>query len=214
MIAEKWRPYIYVYFFLVYLAGAIGLSFFSELFYPLTPFNLISSAILVILCQKGFEAKMILYIFAIGALAWFIEGVGVSTGLIFGVYTYGDTLGWKVWDVPVLIGLNWVMLVYNAQQFMVFYVQETKPIIVNTLVATSLVMLDILMELVAPVVDFWSFTDGYAPLQNFIGWWVVGFILSSISLKSFTKYPNYISSYFFFLQWLFFAALTILSRLD
>ncbi len=214
MIAEKWRPYIYVYFFLVYLAGAIGLSFFSELFYPLTPFNLISSAILVMLCQKGFEAKMLLYILGVGILAWFIEGVGVSTGLIFGVYTYGDTLGWKIWNVPVLIGLNWVMLVYNAQQFIVFYVQERKPIIVNSLVATGLVMLDILMEIVAPVVDFWSFTDGYAPLQNFIGWWVVGFILSSISLKSFTKYPNYISSYFFLLQWLFFAALTIFSRLD
>ncbi len=214
MITEKWHPYLYVYFFLVYLVGAIGLSFFSEWFYSLTPFNLISSAIIVFLCQKGFERRMLFYIFGIGVLAWFIEGVGVSTGLIFGHYTYGETLGLKIWNVPILIGLNWVMLVYNAQQFIVYYVQETKPVIVNILVATSLVMLDILMELVAPVVDFWTFTDGYAPLQNFVGWWVVGYILSAISLKAFTKYSNFISPYFFLLQWLFFAALTVLSRLD
>jgi len=214
MIDQKWRPYLYVYFFLVYLVGAIGLAFYSELFYPLTPFNLISSAILVFLSQKRFEKNMWLYILAVGVLAWFFEGVGVSTGLIFGHYTYGDTLGFKIWNVPVLIGLNWVMLVYNAQQFIVYYVQETKPVIVNILVATSLVMLDILMELVAPVVDFWSFTDGYAPLQNFVGWWVVGYILSALSLKAFSKHANFISPYFFFLQWLFFAALTVLSRLD
>jgi putative membrane protein len=214
MITEKWRPYLYIYFFLVYLVGAIGLSFFSEWFYPLTPFNLISSAILVLLCQKGFDRIMWLYILAVGVFAWFIEGVGVSTGLIFGHYTYGETLGFKIWNVPILIGLNWVMLVYNAQQFIVYYVQETKPVIVNLLVATSLVMLDILMEFVAPVVDFWSFNDGFAPLQNFVGWWIVGYILSALSLKVFTRYTNFISPYFFFLQWLFFAALTVLSRLD
>ena len=214
MIAEKWRPYLCFYFFLVYLVGAVGLSFFSDSFYPLTPFNLVSSAFIVFLCQKGFERSMLLYILGVGILAWFIEGIGVSTGLIFGHYSYGDTLGFKIWNVPVLIGINWVMLIYNAQQFIVYYVQETKPIVVNALVATGLTMLDILMELVAPVVDFWSFTDGYAPIQNFIGWWVVGYILSTISLKAFTKHPNFISPYFFFLQWLFFAALTVLSRLD
>ena len=40
------------------------------------------------------------------------EAVGVSTGLPFGEYSYADTLGPTVLDVPVVVPLAWTMIAY------------------------------------------------------------------------------------------------------
>ena len=40
------------------------------------------------------------------------EILGVNYGLIFGKYDYGDNLGLKLLGVPLLIGLNWVVLTF------------------------------------------------------------------------------------------------------
>src|SRR5690606_27651627 len=50
---------------------------------------------------------------AIVYLAGFaIEAVGVATGSIFGTYSYSDVLGPKLLDTPLIIGINWLMLIY------------------------------------------------------------------------------------------------------
>ena len=52
-------------------------------------------------------------IFAFIFLAGFVvEMIGTNSGLIFGGYTYGPTLGLKVGETPVLMGLNWIMMIY------------------------------------------------------------------------------------------------------
>ena len=40
------------------------------------------------------------------------EAVGVRTGLPFGDYTYADTLGPEVLDVPLVVPLAWTMMAY------------------------------------------------------------------------------------------------------
>jgi uncharacterized membrane protein len=42
------------------------------------------------------------------------EAVGVSTSVPFGEYSYADTLGWQLVDVPVVVPLAWVMMSYPA----------------------------------------------------------------------------------------------------
>jgi putative membrane protein len=42
------------------------------------------------------------------------EAVGVATGVPFGSYAYGDDLGPKVLDVPVLVPMAWTMFAYPA----------------------------------------------------------------------------------------------------
>ena len=49
----------------------------------------------------------LLLIFLIGM---FSEFIGVNYGVIFGEYIYGNNLGFKLFGVPFLIGLNWVIL--------------------------------------------------------------------------------------------------------
>lgn len=43
-----------------------------------------------------------------------LEALGVSTSAIFGSYSYSDQLGPKVFEVPLVIGLAWVMFSYLA----------------------------------------------------------------------------------------------------
>ena len=47
--------------------------------------------------------------FAVGVS---VEIMGINTGILFGDYTYGDVLGFKLRDVPVLIGVNWFIIIY------------------------------------------------------------------------------------------------------
>jgi putative membrane protein len=43
-----------------------------------------------------------------------LEVVGVKTGLIFGEYKYGSTLGIKLFEVPLIIGFNWVFVILGS----------------------------------------------------------------------------------------------------
>jgi putative membrane protein len=43
-----------------------------------------------------------------------VEAAGVATGVPFGAYAYGDSLGTKVLGVPVVIPLAWTMMGYPA----------------------------------------------------------------------------------------------------
>ena len=41
-----------------------------------------------------------------------------------------------------------------------------------------MVMLDAVIEPIAPVLDFWEFDGGKAPLKNYLGWVLVAFPLN------------------------------------
>ncbi|MFN2335752.1 MAG: carotenoid biosynthesis protein, partial [Bacteroidales bacterium] len=56
--------------------------------------------------------QVILTGIAIAVTSFLIEAVGVNTGRIFGTYTYGKALGPALWNTPVIIGLNWFLLIY------------------------------------------------------------------------------------------------------
>lgn len=47
-------------------------------------------------------------------ISYVVEELGVRTGLVFGRYHYGDLLGIKLGNVPVLIPFGWFMMIYPA----------------------------------------------------------------------------------------------------
>ena len=51
--------------------------------------------------------RFFIFAFSIGFL---VEVIGVNYGIIFGNYTYGKVLGFKVLNVPLMIGVNWFFL--------------------------------------------------------------------------------------------------------
>ena len=54
------------------------------------------------------EAAILASIFIFG---YSVELIGIKTGLLFGEYSYDTALGFKLLDVPLIIGLNWVIIV-------------------------------------------------------------------------------------------------------
>ena len=140
---------------LIYLTGFIGIVASKNPidFLSLTPLNLgISAILLFINHQKGFQNQVFIFIL-IGILAYFIEVLGVNTGVIFGEYAYGKTLGWKIFNTPLMIGVNWILLTY-ATVYSLEKLIQTKWILA---LCSSLVLvtLDFLIEPIAITYDFW-----------------------------------------------------------
>jgi putative membrane protein len=151
----------------------IGISYGNkEFFLAFTPINLFISFVLLFINQVQLEKPELnaaLIIFFIGMIS---EILGVNYGLIFGDYVYLDNLGFKVLGVPVLIGVNWIILTFITGS-MSSYIIKNKYIAALT-GAILMILLDLIIEPVAPLLGFWIFDLPTVPLQNYIGWFVIG----------------------------------------
>ena len=158
---------------LFHICGMIGISYGNkEFFLAFTPINLFISFVLLFINQVQLEKSELnaaLIIFFIGMIA---EILGVNYGLIFGDYVYLDNLGFKVLGVPVLIGVNWIILTFITGS-MSSYIIKNKYIAAIT-GAILMILLDLIIEPVAPLLGFWIFDLPTVPLQNYIGWFVIG----------------------------------------
>ena len=158
---------------LFHLCGLIGISFGNkEWFISFTPINLFISFVLLFINQKELEIKnifTILFIFLIGMIA---ETLGVNYGIIFGEYNYLDNLGYKVLGVPIMIGVQWIILTFITGSFSsyIFGHSKFKSILFG---AVLMVLLDVLIEPVAPQMGFWVFENLTAPIKNYIGWLII-----------------------------------------
>ncbi|WP_420388455.1 carotenoid biosynthesis protein [Roseivirga sp.] len=163
----------------MHLAGAIGLSFpqTRELFQMLTPLNLLATAAIVLHFEKEKSVRYILFIMTVFLMGFFVEVAGVKTGAIFGYYTYGPTLGPKFLDVPLAIGINWVILIYSTN-LLARNVTKSKyyPILLGAVLMTAI---DIIIEPVAVKFDFWTWESSYIPIRNYVGWFVASLIMHS-----------------------------------
>lgn len=158
---------------LFHICGMIGISYGNkEFFLAFTPINLFISFVLLFINQVQLEKSELnaaLIIFFIGMIS---EILGVNYGLIFGDYVYLDNLGFKVLGVPVLIGVNWIILTFITGS-MSSYIIKNKYIAALT-GAILMILLDLIIEPVAPLLGFWIFDLPTVPLQNYIGWFVIG----------------------------------------
>lgn len=174
---KKYIPFILI---VLHVVGLYGLnSSASDWFLSLTPLNLLITFIAsLLLVSKGEPSSLIpmLIIAFVGGFA--AEYVGVHTGILFGDYSYGDGLGPKWEGIPWAIGMNWSMLILITRSLANRIVKSTWTQVL--LAAILMVLLDLLIEPVAPALDYWSFEGGLAPLSNYVGWLLVAFTLHAI----------------------------------
>ena len=160
---------------LFHISGILGIIYGdARWFVEATPINLTLSFILLLGQWNGDQKffGMVFLCFFVGMAA---EWLGVNKGLIFGAYQYGSMLGPKFMGVPWLIGANWVIVVVCSA---VVAQQLAENIWVRAVLATGLmIFLDALIEPIAPILDFWTFEGGHAPMQNYLGWFGVAFPL-------------------------------------
>ena len=73
------------------------------------PWNLSGWAVALFLWTLPIAVFLIA--FAIGFSA---ELIGVHSGMLFGNYSYGNNLGLKLAEVPLIIGINWGVLAVTS----------------------------------------------------------------------------------------------------
>lgn len=194
---------------ILHTVGLVGMHFevLEPLFKMLTPVNLMLSSVIVLLYHKEWNARFFLLFFVVFAFGWTIEWVGVHSGVLFGEYEYGSTLGWKIDQIPLLMGLNWWILIYSISKML------QGPDFANWLKAllgaALMVFLDLFMEPVAVRYDFWTWYGETVPLQNYITWFVASFLLFLWVIPRIGKSRNPVASGLYWTQLLFFAGFAL-----
>lgn len=179
---------------LFHTIGLIGILFFEEKFFiQATPYNLLLMFGLLIWTQKNknfFYYSFLLLCIIIGIT---VEIIGVNTGLLFGKYSYGKVLGITLKAVPLVIGINWFIIMYCCgismhtlllkiiQQIPVEKAGSAKKIKALSVIidgATLAAFFDWIMEPAAIKLGYWQWHgDGAVPLFNYVSWFIVSVLL-------------------------------------
>jgi len=159
---------------LFHVCGMIGISYGNkDLFLSFTPVNLIISFFLLFVNQIQITQREILSVFTIFLIGMICEILGVNYGYIFGDYVYLDNLGTKVFGVPILIGINWIILTFITGSISSYIFKKNLKFSILT-GAIFMILLDLIIEPVAPLLGFWIFDLPSVPLQNYVGWFLIG----------------------------------------
>jgi bisanhydrobacterioruberin hydratase len=141
----------------------------------LTPYNLVFAAFIILYNAEGFGKTYIGWFVLIALAGYLIELAGILTGVIFGEYTYGAGLGIKLFNVPLIIGVNWAVLVFATAALTDRF--HWPVWLKSAIAATLMVSYDILLEPVAIRFDFWSWAGETIPIQNYAAWWIIAFFM-------------------------------------
>lgn len=195
---------VFVFFLFVGLIGMF--SSYENQFKELSFFNLVATFGLVFLSFRkeiNLFSKVFGIIFLIGFLS---ELIGVHSGLIFGNYYYQNNLGFKLFEVPIVIGINWAILSIGAWNLSDFFSQNK----LNRIIIGSILMVifDFIMEPAAIHLNFWQWKSVHVPLLNYFSWFAVS--LPAIYICSLSKLKSSgITKTVFVAQFLFFFILSI-----
>ena len=193
----------------IFSVGVIGhaLPFTLPIMKLLTPLTLFLFGGLILFNTISDLNRPLIYWLSITFIATFIlEVVGVHTGMVFGAYEYGDVLGRKLLDVPIIIGFNWTIIILGA----IGIVQDAfpeKPLLAAFMVAVLALGFDVFLEPVAMQLDYWMWSGGVIPLQNYTAWFTIAFVSAFAFFHFEIKFNKALVSFYFFVQFIFFILL-------
>ncbi len=189
-----------------YSVGTLGICFGNKAYFlSLSPWNLLLSFVLLLVSYRKLNSKTF-FVFTIVAIVGFVaELIGVKTGLLFGDYSYGNNLGFKLFDVPLIIAINWLML--SLASISLFLKLPLPKWTIALLSASLMTLLDYLIEPVAVKSDFWSWSTGVIPVYNYVCWWLIAFPLHFLLLKKNVVEQNRVSIGLLIILFLFFGIL-------
>ena len=192
---------------LVNISGFFGiLSDQKDFFLSSSPYVLTVTLFLLVV-NNSLEKKFLLRLFYIFFFGLTVEIIGVNFSFFFGEYKYGDNLGIKIFDVPIVIGFNWVLLIILTGNFADRIFQ--KSILGKVLFgSTMMILLDLLIEISAPKLDYWEFTINPVPFSNYLWWFIFSFLFHFI-YQSNIKKEYIVSTNILIIHFLFFGLLAL-----
>ncbi|WP_462318509.1 carotenoid biosynthesis protein [Marinilabilia sp.] len=200
------------FWIIYYSVGVVGFAipYTRELFTNLIGLSIFMSIALLFLFHKKWNLAFIASSVFVLLGGFFIEAIGVSTGIIFGEYQYGEALGPKIMHTPLLIGLNWWMLIYVIWQM----VQKVTTDTFNQLILGASLMTgyDIFLEPVAMATDMWGWQGDIVPVQNYLAWFIISFIFFATFKLSKNRYNNPVAERLIVTQIAFFVLLNLINQ--
>lgn len=195
---------------LFHVTGFLGLGFSGnpDFYLQFVPLNLLLTVGLLLAFQPDRSIAFVWFCIVTTAVGFFVEVVGIQTGLIFGYYKYGPTLGLQWLGVPLLVGVNWLMLTYTTGVLTRYL--PLPGIVRAVLAAILMVGLDACLEPIAVRYNFWQWRFDVIPFQNFKGWFAVALILQVFFNRSDFLKRNALAPFVYMLQLLFFFGLGLL----
>ena len=197
------------FLWLINISGFFGItSDQNEFFLSTTPYVLSLTLLLLILNHDLSDKKSktgLILIFLFGLI---VEILGVNYGLFFGEYSYGANLGPKIYEVPYVIGFNWVLLIIATGSVSDKLIKGKE--IYKILFASSLmVLIDLLIEKSAPKLDYWEFVISPVPFSNYLWWFIFSLCFQYIFFKTVKTKEYNLSSNILVIQFLFFGMLAV-----
>ena len=195
---------------LFHVTGFAGLAFSEDkaFFLSYTPLTLLLTAGLLLAFQPGRNLSFWLFGLQVFMLGFVAELIGTTTGKVFGSYTYGSTLGYGIGlgpglpTVPLLIGLNWVVITYLAGTLAAYLPAAWW---VRVLVGTGLMVgFDLCLEPAAGRLDFWHWMGELIPQKNFRDWFLLSLLLQVLFVRSPFEKRNPLAPLVYLVQLLFF----------
>lgn len=195
-----------------YGVGVIGylIPVLKPLFQLLTPLGLMVAAILLMVYHHPRNTKSWIAFGLIVVISFLAEVIGVNTHRLFGDYEYGPALGPKLWNTPLVIGLNWLILIYCISTL----TKQIRDRWYFPLVGASImVAFDWVMEPVAVKTGMWSWHEGTIPVKNYMDWFLISGLLFLMIRILKVEFNNRVALVLFIMQGVFFLALNILTRI-
>jgi bisanhydrobacterioruberin hydratase len=204
----------------IYGVGITGMliPYTRPLFMAITPVNLLVVTALLLYSHSKWDLRTIIVLAAIGIASFFVEAVGVNTGLIFGEYSYGKTLGPALLNTPLMIGVNWIVLIYICHSIAVRLFErisgkgavgvlygKTPSLMVAIVGAALMVTYDFVLEPSAIALDMWTWSGKGIPFQNYVAWYFFSFIfilfvgMTRVNTRNQLALPVYLVQIAFFL---------------
>lgn len=172
-----------------------------------TPYILLVTLFILFLNHTYWSKKLILSLILIFALGFFVEVLGVQSGFPFGSYRYSEILGIQLFNTPLVMGINWVLLVYSGA--MLFQPLPWPNYLKSIVTGLLLVVLDIFLEPFAIRWNLWQWIETVPPLQNYLSWAIIAMLLTYLLNSCLEKQMrNKIAGIILFIQFVFFVLLS------
>ncbi len=154
----------------------------------------LNGLVLYAIYRRHQDRRLFVWLFIAYWFTFTMEALGVATGAIFGEYAYGPTMWFQWLGVPFVIALNWCVLTLACNDFAARLMKSSKTdevdqesrstisvahsVAVAAIAGCLTALYDVAIEPVAIYLDYWQWGGGEIPLQNYLAWAAIAFVIS------------------------------------
>jgi bisanhydrobacterioruberin hydratase len=184
----------------LYVVQIVGLLIprTSHLFRLIMPVLILISLTILLAFHKPWDRLHILFFSGVVVLTFLIEAFGANTGILFGEFIYGDSLSFKIFNTPIVIGFYWLLITYSALQLIrsVPGLRRYAPVLAGVL----MLFFDFMLERVAMKTGMWIWIFNDIPWKNYAMWFVVSAAIASLFELLEIKTESKVAGLIFILQ--------------